>query len=263
MPKGETAKGQKSKDRHGLTPKERMFADKLLADPDVSLTDAYKAVYNYKNERTASAQASKVHKRKHIQNYLAKRRGYMAQKHTLEMDRIVKELAAIALLDPADFFSPGGQLLPIPEMPEQARRAIAQFETFTEYEGRGADRVPIGETTRIRLIDKNGAIDRATKMLGYNAPEKRVVEDGLSKLLDHIAQNKEGSTIGRISRDSVRRTGPDVRPALAAPQPVQDSGQRRQRGPLPAQSRPDTIVGELLVSERHPESTPVGDDDIS
>ena len=43
----------------------------------------------------------------------------------ISKERVLLELARIALLDPGDLFDAAGNLLPIHAMPEDARRAIA------------------------------------------------------------------------------------------------------------------------------------------
>jgi hypothetical protein len=149
----------------------------------------------------------------------------------------------------------------IHDIPIQARKSISQIEVFTEYDGRGKSRKAIGQTTRIKLVDKKGALDSLARILGF-FQQDRLDTDGIAQLMALVGGNKEGSTIGRISADTgVGRAV--LGPVVATQQPVLDSRQGGGGGPLPSQLGAAGVDGKLLVHERHPEGSPAGDDDVS
>lgn len=74
------------------------------------------------------------------------------------------ELACAGRLDPIDLYDEHGQPKRIVDMPEHARRAIAGFEIDAET-----------FTTKIKLIDKRGAIMDYTKLAGDMPVEKHDV----------------------------------------------------------------------------------------
>jgi hypothetical protein len=134
------------------------------------------------------------------------------------------------------------------------------MDVFTEYEGRGAKRVAIGTTTKIKFVDKKGAIDTLARMLGLFQQDK-IDTDGVAKLMELVAKSRGGSTIGRLN--SIDESGGSVSgPSMALEQPVSDPEQGRRAGPLPTKLGARAVVPELLVLERDIESPPAGDDDV-
>jgi len=85
----------------------------------------------------------------------------------IEEERIIREVAVIAFNDPAKFFDADGNLLPITEMPEEARRALAGFEVEQLFEFiPGEGKTPNGTVTKIRIRDKMPALLALMKKLG-------------------------------------------------------------------------------------------------
>lgn len=88
-------------------------------------------------------------------------------------ERVLLEYSRIAFLDLADaYHEKTGKLLPVHEMPEHVRRAIAKIETFEEFEGRGDDREYLGDTQKVEFSPKKPALDALGKHLGLDAPTK-------------------------------------------------------------------------------------------
>lgn len=72
---------------------------------------------------------------------------------------VVRNLRLFADLDIGRAYGADGKLLPVPEMPEDIRRAITQFEVFEEFQGRGEDREYIGDTKKLKTIDPARAVE--------------------------------------------------------------------------------------------------------
>lgn len=254
-------KSAPSTDEFGLTPKQRRFCDHLLADPDQNRRKAYIAAgYTHKTMQKVDRGTYRLMRTPHVRAYLMKRQKEMRKRMNTKQNRVLDELACIGFMDPADLFDDYGCLKHIQDIPAFARKAISQIDVFTEYEGRGNDRKAIGTTSRIKFHDKKGALDSIARILGYFQQDK-IDTDGVAKLMEMVGNARGGSTIGRlksIGSGSGSLSGSDV----ATPQLVHDSGQGRQRGPLPAQLGADAIAGEFLVHERDPEGEAVGDDDV-
>jgi phage terminase small subunit len=251
----------KHTDEFGLTALERKFADTVLKNPEMTQASCYlKAGYNEpKTRKLLHKYASKTIKRPHVQAYLEMRRKQLAKKVNVQQGDVVQELYNIGFFDPADLFTEDGCLKQITEIPEGARKAISQIDVFTEYDGRGENREAIGQTTRIKFVDKKGALDSLARYLGM-FKQDQIDTDGIAELMGLVAQARGGSTIGRLN--SIEAEGPVQRPALEASQSVLDPGQGGQRGPLPSQLGANGVAPKLLVHERHPESETAGDDDV-
>ena len=251
-----------STDEFGLTSKQRRYCDHLLADPDQNRRKAFIAAgYAHKSMQNVDRGTYDLMKKPHINAYLNRRRKTMRRNTECGQERIVRELGRIAFLDPADLFDNFGSLRHIQEVPIGARKAIAQIDVFTEYEGRGKARKAIGHTTRIKFVDKKGALDSIARILGYFQQDK-IDTDGVAKLMEMIGAAKGGSTIGRLDRTVSSGHGSLHGPVVATQQSLSHSEQGGRRGPLSTQLGTDGTARKLLVHERNPEGETAGDDDV-
>lgn len=75
---------------------------------------------------------------------------------------VVRNLRMFADLDWGKAYDKKGNLLTVPEMPEDLRRALQAFEVTEEFQGRGEDREQIGYTKKIKGV----APERAVELLG-------------------------------------------------------------------------------------------------
>jgi len=144
-----------------LTPKQQMFVKEYLVDLNGAAA-ARRAGYSEKNSDDLAAQLlRKTHVAAAIQAAMDKR----ASKVELTAERILEEVKHAAFLDPLDLFSDDGKLLPLKQMPEAARRAIAGIEVEEIWSGTGKDRVQIGVLKKIKLVSKEGTLTLAGRHL--------------------------------------------------------------------------------------------------
>lgn len=81
------------------------------------------------------------------------------------IERVLQEYQHIAFLDIAGAFDENGGLLPIHQMPEDIRRAIAGIEVAElniDRDGKGA----VGKLHKIKILDKGKALQDIGKHLG-------------------------------------------------------------------------------------------------
>ena len=98
---------------------------------------------------------------------LDKVRAKAAGKAEVSVERVLKEYARIAFLNPQDLYDANGRLLNIKEMPEDAARAIAGLEEEVIYGSNGEGRkVDIGRLKKIRLTGKIPALEGLARHLG-------------------------------------------------------------------------------------------------
>ncbi|KKN36256.1 hypothetical protein LCGC14_0775460 [marine sediment metagenome] len=91
-------------------------------------------------------------------------------KHTnVRADQVVTELGRIALADPKECFDKHGVLLPIRDLPEDVRRAIASIETEEISAGRGKNRVVVGHVRKIKFWPKPKALEKLTQHVDVNS----------------------------------------------------------------------------------------------
>jgi hypothetical protein len=83
----------------------------------------------------------------------------------LTVARVLEEYAHLATLDIGEAFAPDGSLLPIHEMPEHVRRALAGVEVselMVDGDGKG----PVGKLHKLKFYDKRAALADIAKHLG-------------------------------------------------------------------------------------------------
>lgn len=89
-----------------------------------------------------------------------------ARRTEVSADRVVTELARIGFVDPRLLLDEEGRLRPVSEWGDDLAGAIASIEVEELFEGRGEDREHIGRLKKIRLWDKNRALDVLAKHTG-------------------------------------------------------------------------------------------------
>ncbi len=87
-------------------------------------------------------------------------------------ERVLKEIARLALFDPRNLFRDDGTPKPINELDDDTAAAIAGLEVLEEFEGEGKSRVFVGYTKKYKVADKNAALEKLCKHLGLYAPQK-------------------------------------------------------------------------------------------
>lgn len=144
-----------------LTPKQQMFVKEYLVDLNATQA-AIRAGYSAKtSEQQGARLLVNVKVAAEIQKGMNKR----AEKIELTSERVLKEIAHSAFLDPIELFADDGSLLPLKQMPEHARRAIAGIEVEELFAGKGDERQMIGYLKKIKLVSKEGTLTLAGKHL--------------------------------------------------------------------------------------------------
>jgi len=146
----------------GLNAKQMAFVAEYLRDFN-GTQSAIRAGYS---PRTARSQAADLLTKPNIAKAIAEAQRKALEKAQATVERTIAEYSRVAYLDPAAFFDACGNLLPITEMPEDARRAIAGIEVTELFEGSGDERAHVGRLHKIRIASKIAALDSLAKHLG-------------------------------------------------------------------------------------------------
>lgn len=145
-----------------LTPKQERFAQEYVVDLNATQA-AIRAGYS---EDTAKQQGSRLLTNVDVQTHVEHIRAAQIKRTGIDADTVLFELLRIARSDLGGAFDDNGNLLPIREIPEDVRRAMAGVETFEEFDGQGAQRVKVGETRKVKFWDKTRALELLAKHLG-------------------------------------------------------------------------------------------------
>ena len=148
-----------------MTDAQKRFCDGYLID--LNATRAYKVAYpTCKKDNTARANSSKLLTNTNIQEYIKSRQIEMQKRTEITQDKVIKELAKIAFLDIRKLYTENGQLKNIADIDDETVGAISSLETYEEYEGYGDEREKIGDTKKVKMLDKTKALELIGKHLG-------------------------------------------------------------------------------------------------
>ena len=158
-----------------MTDAQKRFCDEYLID--LNATRAYKVAYpSCKKEETANAASSRMLRNVKVQEYISKKQQEIEKRTEVTQDMVIKELAKIAFLDIRKLYTENGQLKNIADIDSDTAGAISSLETLEEYEGYGEDREKIGDTQKVKLLDKTKALELLGRHLGMF--KEKVTIDG-------------------------------------------------------------------------------------
>ena len=128
-----------------------------------------------------------------VQEYISKKQQEIEKRTEVTQDMVIKELAKIAFLDIRKLYTENGQLKNIADMDSETAGAISSLETLEEYEGYGDDREKIGDTQKVKLLDKTKALELLGRHLGIfndkmdiNVKEKEEKKNAISDILNQM-----------------------------------------------------------------------------
>jgi phage terminase small subunit len=146
-----------------LTPKQEKFCLVYLESGNAS--EAYRLAYDASNMKmeTVNRRAFDLLQNSKIKARINGLRDAVAEKAIVTEARVIEEAARIGLLDPARLVDKNGALLQLHEMAPEVRAAIASIEVSEDRDEEGK---VVGKLKKVKLWDKNSAIEKIMKHLG-------------------------------------------------------------------------------------------------
>lgn len=140
-----------------LTAKQQVFVQEYLVDLNATQA-AIRAGYSKRTAEWIGPQLlGKTHVSEAVQKAMAKRE----ERTEITQDRVLKEYAKLAFLDPRRFYDDDGQLLQVHELPDDVAAALSSMEVVTEKAGDLELAV-----RKIKFSDKKAALDSIARHLG-------------------------------------------------------------------------------------------------
>lgn len=167
----------------------KAFVESFLSNGGNATEAALKAGFS---PNSADRQGARLLKDVRISSELAQRRTEIAQKLELTTERVLLEVARLALFDPRRLFDNTGQPIPIQDLDDDTAAALAGLDIHEEYSGHGKDRVFVGYTKKYKIADKNSALEKAAKFLGLFEKDNKQKTDPLRDLLGALSGNVVG-----------------------------------------------------------------------
>lgn len=186
--------------REILTQKQEAFCLAYIETGNASA--AYRKVYSAGRMKpeTINKRASELLADGAITGRVGELRQAVAAQVVATEARVIEELARIGLLDPGHLFGEDGSLLPIKKMRPEVRAAIASVEVDELFDGKGPGRKVIGYTRKIKLWDKNSALEKIMRHLGsfwrdnkQKNPLEGLPRETLRMIVHHLETLRDGS----------------------------------------------------------------------
>ncbi|MCW2286072.1 phage terminase small subunit [Rhodoblastus acidophilus] len=161
-----------------LTPKQQRFVEEYAIDANATQA-AIRAGYS---PRTAGQIGERLLKKVEIAAAVSKAQKTRSERTEITADRIAEELAQIAFANVGDYFEWGPDGITVcdkGELTREQQSAVAEVaQTFTKD----------GGSIRVKLHDKLGALDKLTKLLGYDK-QRGSAENPLHLLVQQLQGN--------------------------------------------------------------------------
>lgn len=149
-----------------LTAKQEMFCQAFIQTGNKS--EAYRMSYNCSRMKNESIhrKAVELFENGNITARVEQLQKEVAERNKVTVDELVMALAGMVRFDIAELYDQDGNLKPIHQIPINARLMVTEVETFEEYANAGGERVPIGQTRKVKVVRKLDAIEKLMKHLG-------------------------------------------------------------------------------------------------
>lgn len=153
------------------------FCNKFVENGGIGMKAAIDAGYSVK---CAGVQANRLLKKDTVKARIAELRKKLEADFDISRDRLVKRLMQCVFTDLRQFFDEDGNLLPVPDLEDDAAGAIISLEVNSVF----FDGSEISKVKKIRRNDPIKAAELIAKIMGYMAPEKKVVENDKPVVID-------------------------------------------------------------------------------
>lgn len=150
-----------------------------------SSSQAYFEATGYTGKaQTAGQMARKVIKSQKAKVVIEAWRKHGADRYGVTESKILRTYAHLAFADIRDFFDENNKLKEIKDLPRECADMIAGFDVEELFDGQGKERVQVGWTKKIRLINRKDALDSLARTQGLfvvqndkgKRPEAKVVK---------------------------------------------------------------------------------------
>ena len=91
------------------------------------------------------------------------------EKAELTPEKVIAENVKIAFFDIRTMFDASGNIKPVQDRNDNIGTFVSSIEVFEEYEGNIKDRDSIGQTKKVKFLDKGATLDKFMKHLSIYA----------------------------------------------------------------------------------------------
>lgn len=164
-----------------LTLKQERFCEEYLIDLNATAA-AKRAGFSAKS---AMEQGYALINKPQVKAKISELKMARSERTEITADRVLAELGRVAFADLGKAYSAKGDLLPVPDMPDDIRLVLAGADIHMDI----TDGVEVGETRKIKLLDKLRALELIGKHLKLFT--EKVEHSGKFSLEDLVTNPKE------------------------------------------------------------------------
>ena len=159
------------------SPKQKIFVQEYLID--LNATQAYiRAGYTGKG---AEVSACKLLTNPKVSEAIQKAIAAREKRTEISQDRVLKEYAKLAFLDPRKFFDEDDNLKRIVDLDDDSAAAVAGMDIQVRFTKNEEDELVQDTVKKIKLVDKKGALDSVAKHLNMFEKDnnKKITVEGI------------------------------------------------------------------------------------
>jgi|SRR5579863_455709 len=122
----------------------------------------------------AEQQAGRYLRRPYVQHLIADHQARveaeLSARYAITRENVLEALSNLVFADPRKLFDADGNLLHLTQLDDRTAKMVSSFEVEELYEsvgeGRAKRKVNTGRVTKVKMWDKNSAVDKAMRHLG-------------------------------------------------------------------------------------------------
>ena len=129
---------------------------------------AYRIAYDADamNQNSVAVEACRLHANPNIALRIKALQKEVYERNKITIDELIQNLAGMVRFDIASLYDDDGRLLPLKQIPLEARQMISQLDSDELYEYIDGQKETLGFTKKIRTYSKLDAVEKLMKHLG-------------------------------------------------------------------------------------------------
>jgi len=147
---------------------------------------AYRIAYDAEamNVHSVAQEACRLHANPDIASRIKEIQKEAYERNKITIDEIVRNLAGMMRFDIADLYDDDGKLLPLRQMPLEARQMINQLDTDELFDFIDGEKVFKGYSKKIKTYSKLDAVEKLMKHLGGYEKNNEQLKQSITTNID-------------------------------------------------------------------------------